>query len=115
MVQVTVAIYPCDVIVLPNFNDFWTILEESFIDKECFYLDDEPIEIDDNNDGNHLLDSVQAVLDASVKYYQKNSQYGWEDIERAIENTKFDIINSMITIFFVFMVYHMLSKFLYEC
>ena len=43
-------LHPCSVIILPNFNDFWTILEESFIDKECFYLDDEPIENDDKND-----------------------------------------------------------------
>ena len=114
MVQVTSAIYPCSVIVLPNFNDFWTILEESFIDKECFYLDDEPIENDDNDDAKQLVDSVQAVLDASIGYYQKNSHYGWEDIERAIENAKFDIINSMVAIFFVFMVYHMLTKFLCE-
>jgi hypothetical protein len=54
------------------------------------------------------------MLDNFIKYYQKNSQYSWEDIERAIENAKFDVTNSMVAIFFVFMVYHMLSKFLYE-
>ena len=42
MVQVTSAIYPCDIILLPNFNNFWTIIEESDIDKEYFYLEKKP-------------------------------------------------------------------------
>ena len=37
-----------------------------------------------------------------------------EENRKIVDEKVFDVINSMVAIFFVFMVYHMLSKFLYE-
>ena len=116
MIQVTSTIYPCDIILLPSFNNFWTIVEECEIDKEYFCLEKKPVDlnfIDDdeddfNMDNNNLLDQVQIVLDAAIAYYQRSINFNVEDIETIINNAKFEAIITLTIIFAAFSIFHLL-------
>ena len=109
MIQVTTAKYPCDIIVLPNFDDFWTVLDESLIDKTYFYLENEPIDDSEDeifNNENEFLNQVQSILDTTITYFQRNVHHSFEDIETAINNAKIDsFIIMIITILIVLAIY----------
>ena len=116
MIQVTTAIYPCDIIVLPSFDDFWTVLDESLIDKNYFYLENEPINDPEDeffNNENEFLDQVQSVLDTTITYFQRNVHHSFEDIETAINNAKFEFFVIMfITIAIIMAIYVLGQKIL---
>ena len=116
MIQVTTAKYPCDIIVLPNFDDFWAVLDESRIDKNYFYLENEPINDPEDeflNNGNEFLDQVQSVLDTTITYFQRNVHHNFEDIETAINNAKIEsFVIMMITIVIIMAIYVLGQNFL---
>ena len=116
MIQVTTAKYPCDIIVLPNFDDFWAVLDESRIDKNYFYLENEPINDSEDeffNNGNEFLDQVQSILDTTITYFQRNVHHNFEDIETAINNAKIEFfVIMMITIVIIMAIYVLGQNFL---
>ena len=116
MIQVTTAKYPCDIIVLPNFDDFWAVLDESRIDKNYFYLENEPINDPEDeflNNGNEFLDQVQSVLDTTITYFQRNVHHNFEDIETAINNAKIEFfVIMMIKIVIIMAIYVLGQNFL---
>ena len=117
MIQVTSAQYPCDIIVLPNFDDFWAVLDESLIDKNYFYLENEPIDDSEDeffNNENDFLDQVQSVLDTTITYFQRNVHHNFEDIETAINNAKIEsFIIMMITLMIILAIYVLCQNFLW--
>ena len=114
MIQVTTAKYPCDIIVLPNFDDFWTVLDESLIEKTYFYLENEPI--DDSEDeffnNNDFLDQVQSILDTTITYFQRNVHHSVEDIETAINNAKIEFFVLLLMIIVIIMAIYIAQNFL---
>ena len=116
MIQVTSAQYPCDIIVLPNFDDFWAVLDESLIEKNYFYLENEPIDdFEDEffNNENDFLDQVQSVLDTTITYFQRNVHHSFEDIETAINNAKIEsFVIMMITLMIILAIYVLCQNFL---
>ena len=116
MIQVTSAKYPCDIIVLPNFDDFWAVLDESLIDKNYFYLENEPINDSEDeffNHENEFLDQVQSVLDTTITYFQRNVHHSFEDIETAINNAKIEsFVIMMITLMIILTIYVLCQNFL---
>ena len=116
MIQVTSAQYPCDIIVLPNFDDFWAVLDESLIEKNYFYLENEPIDdFEDEffNNENDFLDQVQSVLDTTITYFQRNVHHNFEDIETAINNAKIEsFVIMMITLMIILAIYVLCQNFL---
>ena len=109
MIQVTSAQYPCDIIVLPNFDDFWAVLDESLIEKNYFYLENEPIDDSEDeffNNENDFLDQVQSVLDTTITYFQRNVHHNFEDIETVINNAKIEFFFLLlITIVIIMAIY----------
>ena len=116
MIQVTSAQYPCDIIVLPNFDDFWAVLDESRIDKNYFYLENEPINDSEDeifNHENEFLDQVQSVLDTTITYFQRNVHHNFEDIETVINNAKIEFFFLLLITIVIIMAIYVGQNFLW--
>ena len=115
MIQVTTAQYPCDIIVLPNFDDFWAVLDESRIDKNYFYLENEPIADSEDeffNNENEFLDQVQSILDTTITYFQRSVHHSVEDIETAINNAKIEFFVLLLMAILIIMAIYVGQNFL---
>lgn len=69
VLQVTSAIYPCTVLLLPDFHTFWSLIDDEAIDKEFFDLKHR-ITVDDLS-RNSVLQDTQDVLDYTLQSQQK--------------------------------------------
>lgn len=86
VLQVTSAIYPCPILMLPDFQTFWSLMDEDAIDKEFFDFKHRIIVDDLSRDS--ALQDTQDVLDYTLRIQQKSPSLveKLKELESSIES-----------------------------